>query len=55
MGTGRWSASNVGSSVIADYVRPHVKSQKTNARDAEAITEAATRPTIRFVTLKSEA
>jgi transposase len=32
-----------------------VKSQKTDDRDAEAITEAATRPTIRLVTLKSEA
>jgi transposase len=41
--------------VSPEYVRPYVKSQKTDARDAEAITEAATRPTIRFVTLKSEA
>ena len=35
-----------------EYVRPYVKSQK-NDRDAEAIAEAATRPTIRFVELKS--
>ena len=34
---------------------PYVKSQKTDDRDAEAIAEAATRPTMRLVTLKSEA
>ena len=38
-----------------EYVQPYVKSQKTDDRDAEAIAEAATRPTMRFVTLKSEA
>ena len=38
-----------------DYVRPYVKSQKNDDRDAEAIAEAATRPTMRFVALKSEA
>jgi transposase len=32
-----------------------VKSQKTDDRDADAIAEAATRPTMRLVTLKSEA
>lgn len=37
------------------YVRPYVKAQKNDDRDAEAIAEAATRPTMRFVTLKSEA
>src|ERR1700710_2903431 len=37
-----------------EYVRPYVKSQKNDDRDAEAIAEAATRPTMRFVTLKSE-
>ena len=37
-----------------DYVRPYVKSQKNDDRDAEAIAEAATRPTMRFVELKSE-
>jgi transposase len=39
----------------AEYVRPYVKSQKNDERDAEAIAEAATRPTMRFVELKSEA
>lgn len=38
-----------------EYVRPYVKAQKTDDRDAEAIAEAATRPTMRFVSLKSEA
>lgn len=37
-----------------EYVRPYVKSQKNDDRDAEAIAEAATRPTIRFVSLKTE-
>ena len=37
-----------------EYVRPYVKSQKNADRDAEAIAEAATRPTMRFVELKSE-
>jgi transposase len=38
-----------------EYVRPYVKSQKNDDRDAEAIAEAATRPTMRFVALKAEA
>ncbi|MBA3938954.1 MAG: IS110 family transposase, partial [Planctomycetes bacterium] len=38
-----------------EYVRPYVKAQKNDERDAEAIAEAATRPTMRFVELKSEA
>ncbi len=37
-----------------EYVRPYVKAQKNDDRDAEAIVEAATRPTMRFVTPKSE-
>ena len=39
----------------SEYVRPYVKAQKNDDRDAEAIAEAATRPTMRFVALKSEA
>ena len=39
----------------AEYVRPYVKAQKNDERDAEAIAEAATRPTMRFVPLKAEA
>jgi transposase len=38
-----------------EYVQPYVKAQKNDERDAEAIAEAATRPTMRFVELKSEA
>jgi hypothetical protein len=36
------------------YVRPYVKAQKNDERDAEAIAEAATRPTMRYVEVKSE-
>ena len=36
-----------------EYVRPYVKAHKNDDRDAEAIAEAATRPTMRFVALKS--
>ena len=35
------------------YVKPHVKRGKTDAADAEAIAEAVTRPTMRFVAVKS--
>jgi transposase len=38
-----------------EYVRPYVKAHKNDDRDAEAIAEAATRPTMRFVELKAEA
>src|ERR1700716_558880 len=37
-----------------EYVRPYVKAQKNVDRDAEGIAEAATRPTMRFVELKSQ-
>ena len=37
-----------------EYVRPYVKANKNDERDAEAIAEAATRPTMRFVELKSQ-
>ncbi len=36
------------------FVRPYVKSAKNDARDAEAICEAALRPHMRFVPLKSQ-
>ena len=35
------------------YVKPYVKRGKTDASDAEAICEAVTRPTMRFVAIKS--
>lgn len=34
------------------FVKPYVKSNKTDAADAEAICEAVTRPTMRFVPIK---
>ena len=37
------------------YVKPFVKRQKNDAADAEAIAEAASRPTMRFVAVKTEA
>jgi transposase len=37
-----------------EYVRPYVKAQKNDDRDAEGIAEAVTRPTMRFVDLKSQ-
>jgi transposase len=38
-----------------EYVQPYVKAQKADDRDAEAIAEAVTRPTMCFASLKSEA
>jgi transposase len=37
-----------------EYVRPYVKAQKNDELDAEAIAEAATRSTMRFVAVKSQ-
>ena len=37
-----------------EYVRPYVKAHKNDDRDAEGIAEATTRPTMRFVDLKSQ-
>jgi transposase len=36
------------------YVKPFVRRQKNDANDAEAICEAAQRPSMRFVAMKSE-
>ena len=36
------------------YVKHYVKRQKNDAADAEAICEAASRPTMRFVAVKTE-
>jgi transposase len=35
------------------YVKPYVKTNKSDQRDAEAICEAVTRPTMRFVAIKT--
>ena len=37
------------------YVKPYVKTNKSDVRDAEAIGEALSRPTMRFVTVKTVA
>ena len=39
--------------IAPTYVKPFVKRNKNDATDAEAIAEAASRPTMRFVTVKS--
>lgn len=39
----------------AHYVKPYVKRNKTDSRDAEAICEAMSRPSMRFVAVKTEA
>jgi transposase len=41
--------------IAPTYVRPFVKRQKNDAADAEAICEAAQRPSMRFVPVKTEA
>ena len=40
--------------IAPKYVKPFVKRQKNDMADAEAICEAASRPTMRFVAVKSE-
>jgi transposase len=40
--------------IPAQFVKPFVKSQKNDYRDAEAIAEAAQRPKMRFVPIKTE-
>jgi transposase len=37
------------------FVRPYVKTNKNDARDAEAICEAVGRPSMRFITIKNQA
>src|SRR3546814_4817022 len=37
-----------------EYVRPYVRAQKNDDNNAAGIAEAATRPTMRFVELKSQ-
>ena len=40
--------------IPAQFVKPYVKSNKSDIIDAEAIAQAATRPSMRFVEIKSE-
>ena len=49
-----FAAQGHGVRLSPEYVRPYVKAQKNDDRDAEGIAEAATRPTMRFVELKSQ-
>ncbi len=39
--------------IAPQYVKPYVKGNKNDYNDAEAIAEAAQRPTMRFVPIKS--
>lgn len=39
--------------IAAQFVKPFVKSQKNDRADAEAIAEAASRPTMRYVPIKT--
>jgi transposase len=38
--------------IPAQFVKPYIKSNKTDTIDAAAIAEAVTRPTMRFVSVK---
>nr|WP_051994693.1 IS110 family transposase [Herbaspirillum sp. CF444] len=38
--------------IPAEFVKPYVKSNKSDVRDAEAICEAVARPNMRFVAVK---
>lgn len=40
--------------ISPQYVKPYVKTNKNDQRDAEAICEAAARPNMRFVPIKSK-
>jgi transposase len=41
--------------IAPQFVRPHIKSNMTDAADVEAVCEAATRPHMRFVSIKTQA
>lgn len=51
-----WAPQALGHTVrlmAPQFVKPYVKSNKNYAADAEAICEAVTRPTMRFVPIKN--
>jgi hypothetical protein len=54
LGDGPSAVSGTTCGVPPIYVKPFVRRQKNDAADAEAIAEAASRPTMRFVALKTE-
>jgi transposase len=41
--------------IAPQFVKPHIKSQKNDANDAEGICEAVGRPNMRFVAVKTVA
>ena len=54
--TGRGSLQQLGHTVkliSPQFVKPYVKGNKNDSRDAEAICEAVSRPHMRFVPLKT--
>ncbi len=53
LGARTFRTGSSGQADAAGYVKPYVKRGKTDAGDAEAIAEAVTRPTMRFVAIKS--
>ena len=59
-GGSHWLASKLQSFghqaklIPPQYVKPYVKTNKNDFIDADAIAEAATRPSMRFVSIKSE-
>jgi transposase len=44
---------HTGKLMSPKYVQPYVKTNKNDGRDAEAICEAVSRPTMRFVSIKT--
>src|SRR6201982_3513519 len=53
-GRARREQGHDGRLMPAQYVKPYVKTNKNDYIDAEAIAEAVTRPTMRFVPIKSD-
>jgi transposase len=39
--------------IVPEFIKPYLKSQKNDFNDAEAIAEAVSRPTMRFVAVRS--
>ena len=54
MGPGNTGLGHEVRLIPPSYVKPYVKRQKNDTADAEAIAEAGSRPTMRFVAVKTE-
>ena len=50
---GDWAATAVGGATPDESAHPHIKRNKHDAADVEAICEAVVRPTMRFVPVKT--